>query len=109
MLIRNEMIVNRHPWIRVASSGKEVISAEQAEDLRMKEKRKREREVKSFHQFCYAYDFFCYTYKIQIGLHVCVAMYLLDECLWCRNICLERSVESWKQLERWRRRRMTNK
>ncbi|KAG5006666.1 hypothetical protein JHK82_024603 [Glycine max] len=34
----------RHPWIRVASSGKEVISAEQAEDLRMKEKRKRERE-----------------------------------------------------------------
>ncbi|KAH1232876.1 DEAD-box ATP-dependent RNA helicase 28 [Glycine max] len=44
VLIRNEMIVNRHPWIRVASSGKEVISAEQAEDLRMKEKRKRERE-----------------------------------------------------------------
>lgn len=30
------------------SSGKEVISAEQAEDLRMKEKRKREREVTDF-------------------------------------------------------------
>jgi len=44
------------------SSGKEVISAEQAEDLRMKEKRKREREVKSFHQFCYAYDFVCFIH-----------------------------------------------
>ena len=33
------------------SSGKEVISAEQAEDLRMKEKRKREREVIEFPNF----------------------------------------------------------
>ena len=33
------------------SSGKEVISAEQAEDLRMKEKRKREREVTEFSNF----------------------------------------------------------
>ena len=33
------------------SSGKEVMSAEQAEDLRMKEKRKREREVTEFPSF----------------------------------------------------------
>ncbi|RZB91417.1 DEAD-box ATP-dependent RNA helicase 28 [Glycine soja] len=49
MIAHREEIFSRpkrtwHPWIRVASSGKEVISAEQAEDLRMKEKRKRERE-----------------------------------------------------------------
>lgn len=44
------------------SSGKDVISAEQAENLRMKEKRKREREVKVFPQFCYAYDFVCFIH-----------------------------------------------
>lgn len=33
------------------SSGKEVMSAQQAEDLKMKEKRKREREVISVFRF----------------------------------------------------------
>lgn len=58
------------------SSGKEVISAQQAEDLRMKEKRKREREVRNIPQFCCTYVFLFYGY-IE-SLFVCTVIYLLD-------------------------------
>lgn len=41
------------------SSRKEVISAQEAEDLKMKEKRKREREVGSVPQCRFVFRFVC--------------------------------------------------
>lgn len=56
------------------NSEKVVVSAQQAEELKMKEKRKREREVRSVSQSC---AFLC-TYKLHISLLPCILTCLLD-------------------------------
>jgi len=60
-------------------SSHKMVSAQQAEDLKMKEKRKREREVRSFSQSCYAYGSVCFvTYKMYIRLLVFFVVCLFD-------------------------------
>jgi ATP-dependent RNA helicase DDX27 len=52
-------------------SSRKVLSAQQAEDLKLKEKRKREREVRSVSQSCCAYRSVCFvTYEMYIRLPV---------------------------------------
>lgn len=70
------------------SSGREGISAEQAEELKMKEKRKREREV--------------LTALIHLS-RICLAESIYMKLFFYRKTCLEKNEGNWRQLERcWR-------
>lgn len=81
------------------SSGNEVISVQQAEDLKMKEKRKREREVSLI------YGNFCRNYIMLYMSLLIFVIYLFINIIiviffWSRKICQGRSAGNWKQLER---------
>ena len=83
------------------NSGKEVISAQQAEDLKMKEKRKREREVLIIlNLFICLFD----SYWMEFGNFWLIYNWHVIGCYMLRRkICRGRSVENWKQLEKcWR-------